>query len=613
MRRFTFIALLVTFHLLFLQSVMAKIRLPAIVSSNMVLQRNTMIELWGWAEANELITVEASWLTEAKNIEADEEGKWRFELRTTNTKEPQTIHIKSEASEIILDNVLFGEVWLCSGQSNMEQPVKGYEGEPTFGAVEAIANSNHPDLRLFTVEKAGSKTPLRDVEKYRTWQEASPASVTDFSAIAYFFGQQLQEILDCPVGMIHTSWGGSSVEAWISKEVISAYQEVHLEDVDITAGTNHIPAALFNAMIYPIISYKIAGALWYQGESNRREPEQYKNLFPAMVKDWRTRWGLGDFPFYYVQIAPFIYDNDNEAFQTVLNSAFIRETQLQCLDLIPNSGMAVIMDIGDDYCIHPPEKRKVADRLLFNALNQTYGYHSLDYSSPIFDSLRIKEGGIVLKFKNAEMGLFSYGELEDFEIAGEDRVFYPASAKIGLRNDVIKRNEVFVKSDKVPDPVAVRYAWRNYSVGTLFGTNLLPASSFRTDQWDDATRSEIQFSQAQEKKEFTIDNCVSEFNLDDIVKTSVGYQYWFVDKDFIDGRTLKMSVVSPGGATHPPHAHEVDEFFFILEGTAEFYLDGETKVAGAYSSFYCPSNVPHGISNAGDSELKYLVIKKYED
>lgn len=606
MRRIGSITLVAVVHLLFLQSIHAEIRLPAIVSSNMVLQRNSSVILWGWADANEEITMISSWLEVDIFCKADMDGNWRIEVPTGNSKEPQSIQLKSKTSDISLDNVLFGEVWLCSGQSNMEQPVKGYEGEPTFGSVSAIARSANPNLRLFTAERVGSKNPLKDLEKYRSWQEASPENVPDFSAIAYFFGQQLQEILDCPVGMIHTSWGGSAVQAWISKEGISAYQEVDLDTVDLAERTNYIPSALYNAMIHPIIPYTIKGGLWYQGESNRREPEKYKELFPAMVKDWRERWDLGDFPFYYVQIAPFVYDNDNEAFQDVLNSAFIREAQLQCLDLIPNSGMVVTMDIGDDYCIHPPMKKEVADRLLFNALNRTYGYKTVDCASPSYNSLEVKDGGIILNFNNAEAGLFSYNDLEGFEIAGEDRAFYPAQARAGLRNDVIKRNEVFVISDKVSDPVAVRYAWRNYMVGTLFGSNLFPVSSFRTDTWDDATR-------AGEKKAYTLENCVNSFSMNDTVRTSAGYQYWFVDKEFIDGRTLKMSVVAPGGASHAPHAHEVDEFFFILEGTAWFHLDGKTKEAGAYSSFYCPPDVPHGISNAGDTELKYLVIKKYED
>jgi len=481
MRKRTLITLAIV-NLLFLQSIHAEVKLPAIVSSNMVLQRNTTVELWGWADANEKITIETSWLNEAIHIKADNKGTWRIAVTTNNSKEPQSINIKSKESNISLDNILFGEVWLCSGQSNMQQPMKGYTGQPTFGSVLATAKSANPNLRLFTVNRFGSKTPIKDTKEYSAWQQASPESVAGFSAVAYFFGQQLQEILDVPVGLIHTSWGGSAVQAWISKEVMDGFKKVNLEEVDITKKTNKIPTALFNAMINPLIPYTIKGALWYQGEANRHEPEMYKKLFPAMVKDWRKRWGIGDFPFYYVQIAPFTYSNNN-AFQEVDNTAFIRETQLQCLDLIPNSGIAITMDIGDAVSIHPPKKKQVADRLLFNALHETYGYKSIDGAAPVFDSQEVKNGGLILKFKNAETGLYAYDKLEGFEIAGEDKVFYPATAKI------IKRKELFVQSDKVPKPVAVRYAWRNWVMGSLYDVNLLPASSFRTDTWTDATQA----------------------------------------------------------------------------------------------------------------------------
>jgi sialate O-acetylesterase len=484
MKKFTLILFVAAINILLIQSLRAEIKLPAIVSSDMVLQRNTTVVLWGWANANEKITIKTSWLTKSINTRADRNGDWKVEVQTTNSKEPQVISIKSKSSDITLENILFGEVWLCSGQSNMEQPLRGFNGQPTFGSNMAVAKSNNPNLRLFTVERVGSKTPMSDVEKYRSWQQASPENVLDYSAIAYFFGQQLQEILDCPAGMIHTSWGGSSVQAWISNEVLSTYQEINLDDIDITQRTNHIPTALFNSMINPLIPFTIKGALWYQGESNRSEPDYYKQLFPAMVKDWRTRWDIGDFPFYYVQIAPFYYRADSAAFQTVQNSAFIRESQLQCLDLIPNSGIAITMDIGDEYSIHPPKKREVAERLLFNALNQTYGYKNVAYASPAYQSSEVKDGGIILKFKNAERGLYAYDELTGFEIAGNDKVFYPATAKI------VDQRNVFVISEKVPEPVAVRYAWSNWINGTLYDTNLLPASSFRTDEWDDATRAE---------------------------------------------------------------------------------------------------------------------------
>jgi len=484
MRRVALISVIAVFFLLFVQPTKAEVKLPAIVSSNMVLQRNTNIVLWGWADAEEKITINASWLNLPMDIQADKEGNWRIEVKTTNSKEPQTININGKTSDIKLENVLFGEVWLCSGQSNMQQPINGYDGQPTFGSIMTIARSNNPNLRLFSVDRVGSKTPLRDVEKFSGWQQSNPNNVGNFSAIAYFFGQQLQEILDVPVGLIHTSWGGSTVQAWISNEVLSTYQEVNLDTVDIANGANRIPTALFNSMINPLIPYTIKGVLWYQGESNRHEPNVYKELFPAMVNDWRTRWGIGDFPFYYAQIAPFLYGN-NDPFQTVDNTSFIREAQLQCLDYIPNSGIAITMDIGEENYIHPPKKKEVADRLLFNALNQTYDYKTVDFAAPIFDSLEVTDGGIVLKFKNAETGLYSYDELEGFEIAGDDKVFYPANAKIVNRN-----KDVFVISSEVPNPVAVRYAWRNWVVGTLYDANLLPASSFRTDQWDEATQYE---------------------------------------------------------------------------------------------------------------------------
>ena len=475
--------LMVLVGFLWIQSLQAEIKLPAIVSSNMVLQRDTDVTLWGWADPFENIFIESSWLPEKVNITADSEGNWNVTVRTTLSKEAQSIKITSSSSNIFLENILFGEVWLCSGQSNMQQPLSGYNGQPTFGGLMAVANASNSNLRLFTVHRKGTKLPLSDVDAYDGWEQASPSNVKEFSAVAYFFGEQLQQILDVPVGLIHTSWGGSKVEAWISKEAMDNFQTVNLDDVDINKQTNHIPTALFNAMINPLIPYTIKGALWYQGESNRDNPSEYKERFPAMVKDWRSRWNIGDFPFYYVQIAPFLY-GDNSAFEVSTNSAFIRETQLQCIDLIPNSGIAITMDIGEAGCIHPAKKKEVANRLLFNALHKTYGYETIDFSGPIFDSMLDSEEGLLLQFKNAEKGLYAFSDLNGFEIAGEDKVFYSANAKI------INGNRVLVTCDQVKNPVAVRYAWRNWVHGSLFDTNLLPASSFRTDEWNDAKHAE---------------------------------------------------------------------------------------------------------------------------
>ena len=253
----------------------AEVRLPAIVSSHMVLQRNTSVVLWGWAGAKEKITISASWLSKPLSIEATVDGTWKVQVQTTGSRAPQTIKITSKESNILLEDILFGEVWLCSGQSNMEMPVKGFNGQPIFGSLEAIANSRNNSLRLFTVHKVGALAPQQKVEKYIAWQAADPDNVKDFSAIAYFYGKQLQEILDVPVGMIHSSWGGSLVEAWMSNETLRSIQEVDLNNVDLTRG-NRFPTVLFNAMINPLIPYAIKGVLWYQGEANRTEPEKYK-------------------------------------------------------------------------------------------------------------------------------------------------------------------------------------------------------------------------------------------------------------------------------------------------------------------------------------------------
>ena len=258
----------------------------------------------------------------------------------------------------------------------------------------------------------------------------------------------------------------------MSKEAITPYLDVNKIKKDTTEKYKRIPSAIYNAMIHPITSYTIKGALWYQGETNRDEPKVYQQLFPEMVKDWRKQWNIGDFPFYYVQIAPNKYIDKS-------NSQYLREVQLKALDLIPNSGMAVLSDIGSDATIHPPRKKEVAERLLFNALNKTYGMKEVDCTGPVYKSMKEKDGALLLNFDNAETGIFSpETELSYFEIAGEDKVFYPAKAEI------IAHKQLKVSSMEVKVPVAVRYGWSNWFVGKLYDNNMLPASSFRTDNWE---------------------------------------------------------------------------------------------------------------------------------
>lgn len=472
------------FHLCIITHVYAQIKLPAIVANNMVLQRNTEVTLWGWATPNSTVHINCSWIKTNLKCQTNNKGYWQIPVVTTNSKSAQFITLKNESDTKTLQNILFGEVWLCSGQSNMFQPLKGYTGQPTFGGRDAILNAKNTNLRLFSVNKVASKSPLNNLENTSTWQEASPQEVANFSAIGYFFGEKLQEVLDVPVGIIHSSWGGSKIEAWFSKSALKEFQKIKIPDFKTSKRKQFLPTVLYNGMIHPILNYKIKGVLWYQGESNRKHPEAYLKLFPALVKNWRSLWNIGDFPFYYVQIAPYLYEG-NTMYTPDANTAFFREVQLKCLDKIPNSGIAITLDLGQPNYIHPPQKKEVAYRLLYNALNQTYGYSAIAYTTPTFATKSPKNNGLLLNFNNAKEGLFAFTEwIEGFEIAGEDKVFYPAAAKI------TNRTSVFVQSPNVPHPVAARYAWRNWTKATLFNTNLLPVSSFRTDHWNDATHIE---------------------------------------------------------------------------------------------------------------------------
>jgi sialate O-acetylesterase len=455
-----------------IDSIFAKIKLPEIIASNMVLQRNTSVKIWGWAKSGEKITVKTSWISNEIKLTTPENGRWEVLLKTTLSKEPQIIQLSSLESNIKLDNILFGEVWICSGQSNMRMPLKGYSGQPTFEGNSAIANSKNKNIRLFSITENGFPAPLDSVANYKKWDIASPESTKDFSAVGYFYAQKLQEILDVPVGLVMTSWGGTRIQPWMSKEAVAPYLDVNKVKKDTTEKYKRIPSAIFNAMINPITSYTIKGVIWYQGETNRDEPKLYQQLLPEMVKDWRKQWNIGEFPFYYVQIAPNKYIDKS-------NSQFQREAQLRALEVIPNSGMAVLSDIGSEQTIHPPHKKEVAERLLFLALNKTYGFKDVDGTGPIYKSMEAKEGALFLNFNFADTGIFSPEmEISNFEIAGTDKVFHPAKAII------INHKQVKVSSSEVTEPIAVRYGWNNWFVGTLFDNNLLPASSFRTDNWE---------------------------------------------------------------------------------------------------------------------------------
>lgn len=642
---------LVIAFILLTSAVYADVTLPALFQDHMVLQRQKQVTIWGWADPGEKVEVKGSWQwLWGASTKTDENGNWKVKIQTPNAGKPQTLTIKGN-NEIVLKDILMGEVWICSGQSNMEYHMNWLRSERIE---QDITKADYPNIRLFTVQKKIAIAPEKDVTG--TWQLCTPDTVKDFSATAYYFGQNLHEKLNVPIGLISTNWGGTVSEAWTTAEGLAPFDqftdtlklfenpetaeetaqekykedikqweaeiaavdtgtqegwqnpefddsdwketqmpspwtgtelesidgivwyrrvtslppswsrndmELHLGPIDdmdtlwvngyligtttrwdkqrvyilpkevLRTGKNIIavrvvdyqgeggfcgkeddmrigppgadiktcatvaktwkykfsytgklpqvptdasfasnpntPTVLYNGMIAPLIPFRIAGAIWYQGESNCYDPILYRTLFPAMIKDWRKQWKQGNFPFYFVQIAPYEYG------PTTCSQA-IREAQLMSLST-PNTGMAVIMDIGEEKDIHPKNKHDVGDRLARWALAKTYKKKNIVYSGPLYKDMKVERESIRIFFDYTDSGLVSKGgPLTDFFIAGEDRKFVPAKA-------IIEGDTVVVSSQDIKKPVAVRYAWSNWAAPNLFNEAGLPASSFRTDDW----------------------------------------------------------------------------------------------------------------------------------
>ncbi len=458
-------------------SAQAQLKLPAIFGDNMLLQQNTNVNIWGWADKGKTVEVAPMWTTQKYSTKADNTGKWSVQIPTpAASNEVYSISVSDGKNQIKYENILIGEVWLCLGQSNMEMPMKGFKNQPVEGGNKAILKSKNKNIRFITVKRTSELQPQDNF--IGEWQEASPETVKEFSATGYYFGRMMNEILDVPVGLILSSYGGSWIESWMSRDILSKeFKEVKLpESKDDVKVPNRTPTTLYNGMIYPIKGYTIKGAIMYQGESNYDRSAQYSHLFQTFVKEMRSMWKQGEFPFYYCQIAP--YNNPPEKHGD-FNAAFLREAQLKSSQVIPNSGMVVLMDIGEENCIHPQRKDIGGERLAMMALGKTYGLTGFAYESPVFKEMVIEDSKAILSFDNAPMWLTSYKkDLKNFEIAGADKIFYPAKAEI-------KRSKVEVSSNKVSKPVAVRYGFKDFVAGDLFSTEELPVSSFRTDNWDD--------------------------------------------------------------------------------------------------------------------------------
>ncbi|WP_434501791.1 sialate O-acetylesterase [Prevotella sp.] len=449
----------------------AEIKLPHMFGDNMVMQRNSDCNIWGTADALKTVKITTSWNGKTYKVKVGDDGKWKLKISTPDAGGPYDISL-SDGKALTLHNILIGEVWICSGQSNMEMPMKGFKAQPVDGALHELITGADKDLRLFTVSR---NARLQAVDTLQgKWNAADAETIRQFSATAYYFGSMLRKSLRIPVGLIVTSWGGSACEAWMSSDWLKAFPDVKLptNEKDVDKLAQRCPTALYNGMLRPLIGFTMRGVIWYQGEDNVNRASSYSALMQKMVSGWRNEWKEGSFPFYYCQIAPYDYSLINWNY----NSAYLREQQSMVENNVDNCRMAVLMDAGLQYGIHPRKKREAGERLAMLALKNTYNVNGLPefaaYSGVKFDG----DTAVVSFSRSREWVYFNNSTSSDlFEVAGADKVFHPAKAWIS-------RNQVYVKSDEVKHPVAVRYAFHDWAVGDLFHDGL-PVSSFRTDNW----------------------------------------------------------------------------------------------------------------------------------
>jgi len=497
---------------------LADVKLPSVFGSHMVLQRGQPNSVWGWADAGEQVAVTLG--NQNYQVTAGDDGTWRMKLAALPMGGPHVLTIKGK-NTVTCDDVLVGEVWICSGQSNMQMAVQS-ANDPDL----EIATAKFPQIRLISVPQVGTQEPQNDFKG--EWKVCSPENVSDFSAIGYFFGRQLHQTLGVPIGLIDNSWGGSTCEAWVRRDLLKADprytlllerwretentydHKVAMEKYQLQLATwkvkvvetrqegqsqpakprpprnplvgQHRPANLYNGVLLPTIGYGIRGTIWYQGESNTGRAYQYRYLFPLMIQHWRDEWNQGDFPFYWVQLADF----HNESADPQESAwAELREAQTMTVRALPNTGQAVINDLGEANDIHPKNKQDVGKRLARVALARDYGV-DLCYQSPRYKSMEVVGSKILVtidigQHRQGALDTFDVREPLGFAIASADKQFVWAKAK------VVGRDKVEVWHDDVQEPVAVRYAWADNPVCNLRNQAGLPADSFRTDDWRGVT------------------------------------------------------------------------------------------------------------------------------
>jgi len=496
----------------------ADVKVPAIFGSHMVLQRDQKDRVWGWADPGEEVTLKLA--GQEKTAKAGLDGSWQVMLDPIEAGGPHTLTIQGK-NTIRLDDVLVGEVWICSGQSNMQMPIAASKD-----ADLEITTARYPRIRLISVPQVGTQEPQKDFKG--RWQPCRPDTAAGFSAVGYLFGRRLHQTLDVPVGLINDAWGGSACEAWIRRDLLAAdekyapmlkrWEQIEKDfprakaeyeakrvagqaaadkakaegkqpprppsnPEDLMRG-NSRPANIYNGVLKPTIGYGIRGVIWYQGESNAKRAYQYRDLFPLMIKSWRDEWGQGDFPFYWVQLADYLPETSEPK-----ESAWaeLREAQTMTLSRLPKTGEAVIIDIGDGQDIHPKNKQDVANRLARWALSRDYGV-PVAYQSPTYKAMEKHGKKVVLTFDHVggELKPFDVAEPHGFAIAGGDHKFVWAKARI------VGPATIEVWSDQVADPVAVRYAWADNPVCNLYSAEGLPVTPFRTDDWPGVTIHNVQ-------------------------------------------------------------------------------------------------------------------------
>jgi len=458
----------------------AQIELSNLFSDNMVLQQESHVNLWGKAKKNQELIIYTSWSGKIIRTIVKDDGSWEAKIKTPSAGGPYNIQVTCDGETKTINNVLIGEVWLASGQSNMEMTLSGNNREPVNGSLDAIANSNNTKIRFFNVKVKVSDERIDDIEG--EWLEANFKNTPNFSAVAYSFAKYLNQVLDIPFGIINSPKDGSVAEAWISPDVLKKIT-TNKELSYYAKQPHNNPSVLFNGMINAIIPFTIKGVIWYQGEGNSGRYKNYMKLMNGLIKNWRDEWGLGDFPFYFVQLAP----NGSLGQGNGTSQAFLREAQLRTMLSVENTGMAVTLDIGSTITNHPPEKLLIGKRLAYWALAKNYGFNGLPHSGPVYESMKVKNNKVYVNFKFAKNGVTSYGKpLSGFEIAGEDKIFYSADASIdphwsaGWEN----RSVLTLSNKNVPNPLYIRYGWKNYIEGALYNVEGLPASSFRSYDFD---------------------------------------------------------------------------------------------------------------------------------